>query len=55
MLPAADGAGNPIQYREFDVNPYVKGVNRGAERIVVGSDGKAYFTDDHYSTFTTID
>jgi RHS repeat-associated protein len=46
-LPEIDG----VTYREWDVNPYVKGVNRGAERLVTGSDGSAYFTGDHYDTF----
>jgi RHS repeat-associated protein len=54
ILPATDPSGNPIAYQEFDVNPYQQGVNRGPERIVIGSDGKAYYTDDHYSTFTEI-
>ena len=51
LLPKsnADGA---ITYREWDVNPYTKGVNRGAERLVTGSDGSAYYTTNHYDTFT---
>lgn len=47
-LPRTEG----VTYREWDVNPYVKGVDRGAERLVTGSDGSAYFTNDHYATFT---
>ena len=54
MLPKLDSAGKPITYREFDVNPFHKGVTRGTDRIVTGSDGKAYFTNDHYSTFIEI-
>ncbi|MFC7597559.1 RHS repeat-associated core domain-containing protein [Terrabacter sp. GCM10028922] len=46
-LPETPG----VTYREWDVNPYVKGVNRGPERIVTGSDGSAYWTGDHYETF----
>ncbi|WP_325550110.1 RHS repeat-associated core domain-containing protein [Flexivirga sp.] len=46
-LPESPG----VAYREWDVNPYVKGVNRGAERIVTGDDGSAYWTGDHYDTF----
>jgi guanyl-specific ribonuclease Sa len=53
-LPDEDSAGKPITYKEYDVNPYKKGVNRGAERLVVGSDGAAYYTSDHYDTFTLI-
>jgi guanyl-specific ribonuclease Sa len=54
VLPQVDPKGSPITYKEFDVNPYQKGVNRGAERLVVGSDGRSYFTGDHYGTFTEI-
>jgi guanyl-specific ribonuclease Sa len=52
ILPKTDGAGKPITYKEYDVNPFQKGTNRGSERVVVGSDGKAYYTDNHYRTFT---
>ena len=48
-------AGRLITYREWDVDPYQKGVNRGAERIVIGSDGRAYYTNNHYGTFTLIE
>lgn len=54
MLPRADAAGRPITYKEYDVHPYQPGVNRGPERLVVGSDGKAYYTNDHYTTFTAV-
>ncbi|MCC6999739.1 MAG: DUF4157 domain-containing protein [Deltaproteobacteria bacterium] len=54
VLPRADAEGQPISYREYDVNPYQKGVNRGAERLVIGSDGRAYFTADHYRTFILV-
>jgi guanyl-specific ribonuclease Sa len=47
ILPRTDGNGNPITYREWDVNPYQPGVNRGAERIVTGTDQSAYYTSDH--------
>lgn len=53
-LPPSDSDGNPITYQEYDVNPYEQGVNRGSERIVVGSDGSAYYTNDHYTTFLPI-
>ena len=40
------------QYREYDVNPRIRGKNRGAERIVIERHtGKAYYTADHYRTF----
>ncbi|QNK64499.1 hypothetical protein H7F33_08480 [Pedobacter sp. PAMC26386] len=41
-----------VAYKEYDVNPKVSGQNRGAERIVIGSDGSRYYTGDHYATFT---
>jgi guanyl-specific ribonuclease Sa len=52
MLPGETSGGDPITYREWDVNPNVKGVDRGGERIVTGSDGSAYYTNDHYQWFT---
>jgi guanyl-specific ribonuclease Sa len=40
------------RYREYDVHPKVPGKNRGAERIVINqSNGKAYYTADHYRSF----
>ena len=53
-LPQKDKKGNAISYQEWDVNPKVQGVNRGAERLVTGSDGSAYYTNDHYRTFTKL-
>ncbi|MEK7236015.1 MAG: ribonuclease domain-containing protein [Nitrospirota bacterium] len=42
-------------YREYDVNPKIRGRARDAERIVIEQDtGKAYYTDDHYRTFTPL-
>ncbi|TKS63454.1 MAG: hypothetical protein EWM73_01447 [Nitrospira sp.] len=39
-------------YREYDVNPTVRGRSRHAERVVIDQEtGKAYYTDDHYRTF----
>jgi guanyl-specific ribonuclease Sa len=53
-LPRRDGRGRSISYREWDVNPHIPGHNRGAERLVTGADGSAYYTADHYRTFTKI-
>lgn len=53
-LPQTDEQGKRIKYREWDVNPLRPGVNRGAERLVTGSDGSAYYTEDHYATFKKI-
>lgn len=59
VLPLEDANGNPISYREWDIYPYQEGVNRGSERIVTGSlsgnhdpNGSAFYTGDHYRTFT---
>jgi guanyl-specific ribonuclease Sa len=42
-------------YREYDVNPKVRGRSRDAERIVIEQDtGKAYYTGNHYRTFTPL-
>jgi guanyl-specific ribonuclease Sa len=54
VLPQTTPGGDPITYQEWDVNPYQKGVNRGAERLVTGSDGSAWYTNDHYSTFVQV-
>jgi guanyl-specific ribonuclease Sa len=51
-LPATDSAGKAIKYQEWDVNPKKPGQSRDAERIVTGSDGSAWYTGDHYDTFT---
>lgn len=54
-LPKKDASGKKIKYREWDVHRKVKGKNRGAERLVTGSDGSAYFTSDHYDSFTKME
>ena len=42
-------------YREYDVNPMVRGRPRDAERIVIEQrTGKAYYTVDHYRTFVPL-
>jgi len=54
ILPREDNNGNPILYHEWDVNPKVEGQNRGTERIITGSDGRAWYTNDHYQSFKEI-
>ncbi len=54
LLDTKDASGKKIVYREWDVNPKIQGKNRGTERLVTGSDGRAYFTDDHYQSFVEI-
>jgi ribonuclease T1 len=42
-------------YHEFDVNPKIRGHNRGPERVIIDYDtGKGWFTGDHYRTFVLI-
>lgn len=42
-------------YREYDVNPRVRGRPRDAERIVIEQQsGKAYYTPDHYRMFVPL-
>ncbi len=54
VLPFSDASGKTIVYHEWDVNPHVQGVNRGAERLVTGVNQKYYYTSDHYVTFTQV-
>ena len=42
---------NGVIYRKYDIDPKIPGEKRGAERIVVGSDGSAWYTPDHYISF----
>ncbi len=43
------------RYREYDVNPKIRGRPRDAERIVIEQDtGTAYYTGDHYQTFVPL-
>lgn len=54
LLPKRDAGGNAIEYQEWDVKPKVEGKNRGVERLVTGSDGRAWFTNNHYKSFTEV-
>lgn len=43
------------RYREYDVNPKLRGRPRDEERIVIEQNtGKAYYTGDHYRTFLSL-
>lgn len=53
-LPQRDSHGQPITYREWDIHPKAPGRNRGPQRLVTGSDGRAWYTADHYATYTEI-
>lgn len=54
LLPQRTTDGQRITYQEWDVNPKERGRSRDAERIVTGSDGTAWYTDDHYRSFVQI-
>lgn len=54
LLPMNDRRGRRIRYHEWDVNPLKSAANRGVERLVTGSDGSAYYSDDHYRSFKRI-
>ncbi|MFI6999475.1 ribonuclease domain-containing protein [Nocardia sp. NPDC050175] len=51
-LPSTDASGRRIAYQEWDVNIKKPGQNRDAERIVTGNDRSAWYTGDHYVSFT---
>jgi len=54
LLPLKDHAGKPMRYQEWDVNPKKQGKNRGAERLVTSENKRAWYTHDHYDSFTEI-
>lgn len=53
-LPDTTSDGKAISYKEYDVNPKVKGQDRGPERLVIGDDGSVYYTSGHYRSFIRI-
>ena len=48
LLPKKKG----VTYREADCN--YTGGKRGPERIIYSSDGRVWYTNDHYETFTEL-
>ncbi|MFN8283531.1 MAG: ribonuclease domain-containing protein [Chitinophagales bacterium] len=54
LLPERDAAGNRIEYQEWDVNAKEQGKNRGTQRLITGSDGRAWYTNNHYKSFTEV-
>lgn len=54
LLPKKDKYNQNINYREWDIYPKIEGKNRGAERLVTGSDKKVYYTKNHYQSFVEI-
>lgn len=53
ILPSKDVDGSKIKYIKWDVNPWIRGVNRGAERLITAPN-RSYYTADHYASFTEI-
>ena len=54
-LPKKTPTGTKIEYKEYDVNPKVEGKNRGAQRLVIGDDGSAWYTHNHYKSFIEVE
>jgi guanyl-specific ribonuclease Sa len=54
QLPRYNARRKRIEYREWDVRPKAEGHSRGAERLVTGSDGRVWYTADHYRTFVEV-
>jgi len=54
VLPIATSSGEQITYMEWDVNPYVPSARRDAQRLVTGSDGSVYYTENHYRSFRRV-
>jgi guanyl-specific ribonuclease Sa len=54
QLPRYNARRKRIEYREWDVRPKAEGHNRGAERLVTGSDGRVWYSADHYRTFVEV-
>lgn len=54
QLSQFDDTGKIITYREFDINNKLPGMLRDGERFVRGSDGRIYYTSNHYRSFVEI-
>ncbi|WP_376751576.1 ribonuclease domain-containing protein [Psychrobacter sanguinis] len=54
VLPSKDKNGNNITYKEYDIPNMRDGLGAGIDRIVVGSDGRRYYTGTHYDGFGRI-
>lgn len=53
-LPFFTPENKPVSYREWDVNPKIEHQNRGTERLITGNDQSAWYTANHYQSFTKI-
>lgn len=53
-LPILDSVGRSITYQEWDLDQKIINEDRTKRRFVTGSDGSAYYTNEHYSEFIKI-
>jgi len=53
-LPKIDEKGNSITYQEHAVNPRPPAGSLDKKRIMTGSDGSTYYTNDHYVSFKRV-
>jgi guanyl-specific ribonuclease Sa len=49
-LPNRDENGKEIKYTEYTVNARESGQSLDGKRLIIGSDGRVYYTGDHFST-----
>jgi|GEM_PF-6454276 len=55
QLPTTDVQGNPLHYKEFDVNNKIQGLKRDMERFVrCDETGTVYYTSQHYNTLVEV-
>ncbi|SOE21496.1 ribonuclease [Spirosomataceae bacterium TFI 002] len=54
LLPKKTEQGKKIFYKEWDIYPKKKGINRGPHRLVTGNNRTAFYTPDHYQSFIEI-
>ena len=54
QLPTMDASGKPLDYIEHTVNPRPSGGALDGKRLVIGSDGSVWYTDDHFGTWTRV-
>jgi guanyl-specific ribonuclease Sa len=53
-LPSKDKNGNAIKYWEYDVYPLSDEHGRGKVRVVIDSSWNAWYTNNHYKSFTAL-
>jgi len=43
-----------LTFEECDVNTKIAGEHRDMERLILGSDGRVWYTDNHYKSFVEL-